>query len=176
MSFLKGLLKNVENVVKDAIDGVNNSNTANGQSSTTFNNNNANYNTNYNTSTQTQSVSRASGNGLRTREEFASFLQNRFSQYELRNNVSASQCGMQPVAAFRDRNKAYPCKPFDFVLFSGGSPVCVIMYTPHNRDGLAIYKNAKATATQYRVPFINFFTQMENDQNYVYNRIASVVR
>lgn len=106
---------------------------------------------------------------------FANILKDAFGGYSIQENVTVEQMGWYGEKVAIDREGAYPCRPYDFVLYKYGQPVGIIMVSEHNTDALAKFKNAKETANRNNVPFINFFTHFPNERNYVINRIQTAI-
>jgi hypothetical protein len=89
---------------------------------------------------------------------FAEILSSEFSQYEVRENV--------PLSEFGGEGRA-----FDFALFEGGQIVAVVIMAKKNRVRNHHFWNSEKKAKELGVPFINFYTHMENEKDYVINRI-----
>lgn len=86
-----------------------------------------------------------------------------FSEYEVQREVPASAFGWD----------ASPARPYSYCLYRDGYLAAAIMLTPHNRDSNMAFKNAKAACRDNGIPFINFYTHMPNDRQYVEGRIRS---
>ena len=96
------------------------------------------------------------------RSEMPSLLATSFASYEAVRGVPASSLGVD----------AAPCRPYDYCLYLGGAPKAAIMLTDHNRDNNRAFLNARAAAGSAGIPFINFYTHMPNNPEYVVARIA----
>lgn len=86
-----------------------------------------------------------------------------FPAYEVQREVPASAFGWS----------VSPARPYSYCLYSGGYLSAVIMLTPHNRDNNAAFRNARAACAENGIPFINFYTHMPNERQYVVERIRS---
>ena len=49
------------------------------------------------------------------------------------------------------------------------------MLTPHNRDNNLAFRNAKQACQAAGVPFINFYSHLPNEREYVVTRIRSML-
>ena len=94
---------------------------------------------------------------------FRAIINENFSNYTIREDV--------PVAELGGDGRAY-----DFALVSGGQCCGVIMLVEHNRDNNRAYKGAREAAQAAGVPFINFYTHMPNERDFVINRIRRLAR
>lgn len=110
---------------------------------------------------------------------FRDILQNEFSLYSIRENVPVTD-----LAGFvSDEEQLYTTRPtqvykaewgqpFTFVLESGGTPRAVVMLGKgHSHDENVKYLIARMYAEKLNLPYINFYTQMPNERNYVIGRI-----
>jgi hypothetical protein len=94
---------------------------------------------------------------------FREILTSEFGGYILREDVPVSELGGEG-------------KTYDFALFARGECAAVITLVAHNRYNNRAYKGSKAAAQAAGVPFINFFTHMGNERDYVINRISSLAK
>ena len=94
---------------------------------------------------------------------FRAIIQENFSNYTVREDVSVSEFGGEG-------------KPYDFALFNHGECCGVVMLVAHNRDNNRAYNGAKAAAKARGVPFINFYTHMANERGFVFNRIQRLAK
>ena len=63
-------------------------------------------------------------------------------------------------------------QPYTFVLEVGGTPKAVVMLGKgHSHDENVKYLIARMYAEKLNLPYINFYTQMPNERNYVIGRI-----
>ena len=99
------------------------------------------------------------------RMEMPSILASDFGMYTAQQNVPASSLGVNVA----------PCRPYDYVLSQNGRAVAAIMFVDHNRDKNAAYLNAKSSCAQIGIPFINFYTHMPNERNFVISRIRRLI-
>ena len=89
---------------------------------------------------------------------FASILTQDFPQFQFQECVPATELGGTG-------------QTFDFVLYQGGQVMAVVILVDHNRDNNRYYHGARQTAQAAGVPFINFYTHMSNEHDYVVARI-----
>ena len=114
---------------------------------------------------------------------FREILQDDFSSYTIRENVPVTD-----LAGFandeaqlystrpRQAYKAEWGKPYTFVLESGGSAKGVVMLgNGHSHDSNVKYLIARMYAKKLGIPYINFYTQMPNEKNYVIGRIRKLM-
>ena len=63
-------------------------------------------------------------------------------------------------------------QPFTFVLEQNGKAVGVVMLgSGHSHDANVKYLISRVYAEKLNLPYINFYTQMPNERNYVIGRI-----
>ena len=110
---------------------------------------------------------------------FREILQDSFSFYSIRENVPVTDL----VGFANDEFKLYKTRPtqaykaewgqlYSFVLESGGTPKAVVMLgNGHSHDSNVKYLIARMYAKKLGIPYINFYTQMPNERNYVIGRI-----
>ena len=111
---------------------------------------------------------------------FREILRDDFSSYTIRENVPVTD-----LAGFandeaqlystrpRQAYKAEWGKPYTFVLESGGSAKGVVMLgNGHSHDSNVKYLIARMYAKKLGLPYINFYTQMPNERDYVIGRIS----
>ena len=99
-------------------------------------------------------------------EKFNQILSTEFSDFQVVHNASAESVGISAPS---------PCRPYSYALICNGKTVAVIMLTPHNRDHNAAFLNAKKTALNSNVVFLNFYTHFPNERNYVISRIKNAL-
>ena len=110
---------------------------------------------------------------------FKEILATEFSQYSVRENVAVTD-----VAGYaRDEFKLYKSRPtqaykaewgqpYTFLLEQGGNPKGVVMLgNGHSHDSNVKYLIARMYAKKMGIPYINFYTQMPNEHDYVIGRI-----
>ena len=114
---------------------------------------------------------------------FREILQDSFSFYSIRENVPVTDLAgfandefklykTRPTQAY----KAEWGQPYSFVLESGGSAKGVVMLgNGHSHDSNVKYLIARMYAKKLGIPYINFYTQMPNDRNYVIGRIRKLM-
>lgn len=110
---------------------------------------------------------------------FKEILQSEFSSYTIRENVKVTDLAgyandefklyeTRPTQAY----KAEWGQPYTYVLESGGTPKAVVMLgNGHSHDSNVKYLIARMYAKKLGMPYINFYTQMPNERNYVIGRI-----
>ena len=110
---------------------------------------------------------------------FAEILSTEFPQYGVRRNVPVTD-----LAGFATDNfklyetrplQAYKAEwgaPYTFVLERGGVPAGIVMLgSGHSHDSNVKYLIARMYAKKLGLPYINFYTQMPNERQYVIGRI-----
>lgn len=110
---------------------------------------------------------------------FREILQTEFSQYTFKENVPVTEL----VGYASDEFQLYrtrPCqvykaewgKPYSFVIYQAGVPRGIVMLgNGHSHDQNVKYLIARKYAQKMNLPYINFYTQMANERNYVIERI-----
>jgi len=69
----------------------------------------------------------------------------------------------------------HPCKPYSYALQRSGKTVAAIMLTPHNRDKNSAFLNARKSALDSKIVFLNFYTHFANERGYVVTRIRNAL-
>ena len=110
---------------------------------------------------------------------FRDILLGIFSSYTIRENVpvtdlvgfandEAQLYTTRPTQAY----KAEWGQPYSFVLEADGKAKAVVMLgNGHSHDTNVKYLIARMYAEKLEIPYINFYTQMPNERNYVIERI-----
>jgi hypothetical protein len=110
---------------------------------------------------------------------FKEILLSEFPSYTIRENVKvtdlvgfvADECQLyktRPTQAY----KAEWGQPYTFVLESDGNTKGVVMLgNGHSHDAGVKYLIARMYAQKLGIPYINFYTQMPNERDYVIGRI-----
>ena len=110
---------------------------------------------------------------------FKEILQGAFSMYSIRENVPVTDLvgfandefklySTRPMQAY----KAEWGKPYTFVLEKDGAAKAVVMLgNGHSHDSNVKYLIARVYAKKMGIPYINFYTQMPNERDYVIGRI-----
>ena len=110
---------------------------------------------------------------------FKEILQNEFPVYTIREKVPVTDL----VGFVSDEEQLYTTRPrqvykaewgqpYTFVLEVGGTPKAVVMLGKgHSHDENVKYLIARMYAEKLNLPYINFYTQMPNERNYVIGRI-----
>lgn len=110
---------------------------------------------------------------------FAEILRNRFPQYTVRENVPVTELTGNVSDVFRlyenRPNQVYKAewgRPYDFVLYSGEKPVTAVMLGDgHCHSSKVTYLISKMFAKKFNVPYLGFYTQFPNTEDYVVKRI-----
>ena len=110
---------------------------------------------------------------------FREILDTAFTQYTVREQVAVTE-----VAGFandefqlyktrpRQAYKAEWGQPYTFVLEQAGTPQGVVMLGKgHSHDSNVKYLISRMYAKKLGIPYINFYTQMPNERDYVIGRI-----
>ena len=110
---------------------------------------------------------------------FKSILQSEFPSYSIRENVHVTDLAgfvsdeaqlytTRPTQVY----KAEWGQPYTFVLECDGKAKAVVMLgNGHSHDSNVKYLIARMYAEKLELPYINFYTQMPNERNYVIGRI-----
>ena len=110
---------------------------------------------------------------------FREIIQTSFPGYIVRENVPVTDIAgfvSNEFQLYKTRpRKAYKAEwgqPYSFVLYQGAAPAAVVMLgAGHSHDSNVKYLIARMFAKQSGLPYINFYTQMPNEQDYVVSRI-----
>ena len=97
---------------------------------------------------------------------FNQILAAEFSDLKIIKNATPESVGI---------TAPHPCRPYSYALLRNGKAAVVIMLTPHNRDRNSAFLNAKKSALDSNVKFLNFYTHFVNEHNYVVTRIRSAL-
>ena len=110
---------------------------------------------------------------------FREILKNEFMAYDIRENVAVTDL----VGFVSDEFQLYTTRPYQvykaewgqpytFVLEQNGKAVGVVMLgSGHSHDANVKYLIARVYAEKLNLPYINFYTQMPNERDYVIGRI-----
>lgn len=103
---------------------------------------------------------------LKSRSEwmahFSDILKRRFKDFEIDEDV--------PARAF-DKSCHPACTPVQFVLLKAGRPVlCVVLVRVNTYRGMNV-KGTKSIIERRGLPYVRFFEEMENKEEYVVERI-----
>lgn len=110
---------------------------------------------------------------------FREILHAEFSQYTIKENVLVTEL----VGFATEEAKLYPTrpqqaykaewgKPYTFVLYRGDRPAGVVMLgNGHSHDQNVKYLISRMYTKKLGIPYINFYTQMENKREYVIQRM-----
>ena len=113
------------------------------------------------------------------RAYFREILQSEFAEYDVSEEVPVTEL----VGNVADEAQLYESRPrqvyraewgqpYTFVLFQGGAPKGVVMLgNGHSHSANVKYLIARMYAKKIGIPYINFYTQMPNERDYVAGRI-----
>ena len=110
---------------------------------------------------------------------FREILQTEFAAYSIREDVPVTEIAGQAADEFKlyktrptQVYKAEWGKPYTFVMYEGGAPKAVVMLGDgHSHSANVKYLIARMYAQKSGLPYINFYTQMPNERDYVVGRI-----
>ena len=110
---------------------------------------------------------------------FREILTKEFPQYAVQENIPVQQLAGDANDEFqlyksrpRQAYKAEWGKPYTFVLNQDGLVKGVVMLGKgHSHDSNVKYLIARMYAKKMNIPYINFYTQMPNEHDYVVSRI-----
>lgn len=110
---------------------------------------------------------------------FREILATEFAQYNIRENVPVTEVAgfaTDEFQLYKSRpQQAYKAEwgqPYTFVLEQAGSIKGVVMLGKgHSHDSNVKYLIARMYAKKLGFPYINFYTQMPNERDYVIGRI-----
>ena len=114
---------------------------------------------------------------------FKEILLNAFPAYSIRENVAVTDLvgfANDEFQLYKTRpTQAYKAewgKPYTFVLDEAGTPKAVVMLGDgHTHDSNVKYLIARMYAKKMGLPYINFYTQMPNERDYVIGRIRKML-
>ena len=115
---------------------------------------------------QDQQANHSGPAGENINQKFDRILAAEFSNLEIRKDASPESIGI---------SAPQPCRPYSYALLRNGRAVAAIMLTPHNRDKNSAFLNAKKSAQNSNIQFLNFYMHFENENSYVINRIKSAI-
>ena len=111
---------------------------------------------------------------------FREILKTDFAEYDIKENVPV----MEIAGAVSDEFQLYRTRPkqvykaewgqpYTFVMYQGGAPKAVVMLgSGHSHSANVKYLIARMFAKKSDLPYINFYTQMPNEREYVVSRIG----
>lgn len=110
---------------------------------------------------------------------FREILTQDFGQFSIRENVAVQELAGDANDEFKlyasrpqQAYKAEWGKPYSFVLYDDGAIKGVVMLGKgHSHDSNVKYLIARMYAKKMNIPYINFYTQMPNEHDYVVGRI-----
>ena len=110
---------------------------------------------------------------------FRDILTTEFPEYSLKENVAVTNVvgfATDEFKLYKSRPKqAYKAEwgqPYTFVLEQTGTPQGVVMLGKgHSHDSNVKYLISRMYAKKLGIPYINFYTQMPNERDYVIARI-----
>ena len=99
-------------------------------------------------------------------QKFDQILAAEFSDLEIVRNAPPEKIGI---------SAPNPCKPYSYALLRNGKTVAVIMLTHHNRDRNSAFLNARKSALESNITFLNFYAHFPNERSYVVSRIKNAL-
>ena len=110
---------------------------------------------------------------------FDNILKTRFPQYSVKANVPVTELAGNVTDSFQLYNtrptqsyKAEWGAPYSFVLYEGGEAKGVVMLgAGHSHYSNVKYLISRMYCKKLGIPYINFYTQMPNEEEYVVGRI-----
>lgn len=138
--------------------------------------------------TQTQGMSSAADTSrsystdVEAKAYFKGILASDFAQYEIREDVPVSALGGSSVSDFNlytDNLRQYSTtegRAFDFGLYQSGALKAVIsLGGPGSHNRKKKYLVSRMFALKAGVAYINFYTHLPNDRDYIVNRIHKLL-
>ena len=110
---------------------------------------------------------------------FQGIINQEFPSYSVRENVPVTQLAGEAADEFqlyhtrpRQVYKAEWGQPYTFVMSEGGEPKGIVMLgSGHSHSANVKYLISRMYAKKLGLPYINFYTQMPNERDYVVQRI-----
>lgn len=110
---------------------------------------------------------------------FDGLLKTRFPQYSVRKHIPVQELAGDATDNFKlyktrptQTYKAEWGKPYTFVLYGdGGVKGIVMLGDGHSHDSNVKYLIARMFAKKMGIPYVHFYTQMPNEEEYVVGRI-----
>lgn len=110
---------------------------------------------------------------------FREILATEFPQYSVKENIAVTEVAGFATDEFKlyksrpqQAYKAEWGKPYTFVLYRGDRPAGVVMLgNGHSHDQNVKYLISRMYTKKLGIPYINFYTQMENKREYVIQRM-----
>ena len=99
-------------------------------------------------------------------QKFDRIFATEFSGLEIRKTAAPESIGI---------SAPQPCRPYSYALLRNGKAIAAIMLTPHNRDKNSAFLNAKKSAENSNIRFLNFYMHFANESSYVINRIKNAI-
>ena len=111
---------------------------------------------------------------------FRDIIKSDFADYEVRENVPVTELAGNVSDEFKlyksrpqQAYKAEWGEPYTFVMYRGGAPKGIVMLGDgHSHSANVKYLIARMYAKKLGLPYINFYTQMPNERDYVVGRIG----
>ena len=110
---------------------------------------------------------------------FKEILMSEFPSYTIRENVKVTDLAgfvSDEFKLYKTRpNQVYKAEwgqPYTFVLENDGKAIAAVMLgSGHSHDSNVKYLIARMYAKKMGIPYIDFYTQMDNERSYVIGRI-----
>lgn len=115
---------------------------------------------------------------------FAEILSSEFPQYTTQHNVKVTDLAgfaTDEVQLYKTRPrqeyKAEWGEPYTFVLYQGATPKGIVMLGAGDSHSRKVkYLISRMYAKKMGLPYINFYTQMPNERDYVVERIEKFMK
>ena len=99
------------------------------------------------------------------RAKFEQVVANEYSEYELRQNVPASEMYAEPGAV-----------DYSYGMYKNGTPVAMINVISNRNDySLKRFRLAKEAAVNRGIPHMNFFAHLPNETSYISERLRKEI-
>ena len=114
---------------------------------------------------------------------FGDILRKRFPQYIVKENVPVTELtgDISDVFTLYERRpdqvyKAEWGRPYDFVLYSGDKAKAAVMLGDgHSHSNQVKYLISKMFAKKLQIPYVGFYTQFPNSEEYVVGRVRGEI-
>ena len=111
---------------------------------------------------------------------FRDIIKSDFAGYDVHENVPVTELAGNVSDEFKlyktRPSQAYKAEwgePYTFVMYQGGAPKGIVMLGDgHSHSANVKYLIARMYAKKLGLPYINFYTQMPNERDYVVGRIG----
>ncbi|MDR1714138.1 MAG: hypothetical protein LBR39_08330 [Coriobacteriales bacterium] len=118
--------------------------------------------------------------GNHGREWLDSLITSELPEYSVQAGYPVSGFDVQQLYSqaglFFNPNNVMAPFPYDYALSKDGRVAGYVMVTDHNKDRRYGWQLARAAAQLQGVPFINFYTHLANERDYVLERIRRLAQ